>query len=424
MIRANPLLCVAGIGPAFQRDEVIVPSVPPDSFADFEKIEPGDQAHFSKTIGAEDLEAFAKLSGDRNPLHTDDAFAGRTHFQRRVVHGMLLASYVSALVGMRCPGPGALWNQQSFRWRAPVFIGDRVEITVRVTHKSAGSRTLTIQVKAANQNGNVVMEGEGAVTVLKERQYVQDLPITERLAFVSGASRGIGAAIASALAKAGATVVINYLNRAAEAEELCAAIRSNGGRAMTVQADVTDRQSVMVAMHKAREEYEKAVDLLVNNAGSIPVPRPFVEMTWEDLQSILDIHLRGAFHCCQAVIPAMIEQKSGRIINIGSILTRGTPPANWNGFVVAKAALHALTRCLATELGPHGVRVNMVSPGLVEMEATAGLPERLRKIQAMQTPLRGLPTSADIAAAVLALCTNAGDFITGAEIPVCGGFQM
>src|ERR1022692_3576673 len=116
----------------------------PVPFADFEKIQLGDEGNFSKVITAEDVEAFAKLSGDRNPLHMDDSFAARTHFQRRVVHGMLIANYVSTLIGMRCPGPGALWSQQNFKWLAPVFIGDRIGLTMKVTHKSEGARSLTI----------------------------------------------------------------------------------------------------------------------------------------------------------------------------------------------------------------------------------------------------------------------------------------
>src|SRR5271154_4747753 len=125
----------------------IEPAAAPTQFADFEKIQLGDEVQFTKTIAPEDLEAFAKLSGDRNPLHMDDHFAARTHFQRRVVHGMLVANYVSALIGMNCPGPGALWSQQNFRWPAPVFIGDKISLTMKVTHKSEGARSVTIEVK-------------------------------------------------------------------------------------------------------------------------------------------------------------------------------------------------------------------------------------------------------------------------------------
>lgn len=396
---------------------------PVAEFADFDRIQVGDEAQFDKTVSADDVEDFAKLSGDRNPLHLDDGFAARTYLQRRVVHGMLLGSYVSALVGMHCPGPGALWSQQNFRWPAPVFIGDRIHFRLRLTHKSTGARTLTFTVNGVNQDGRVVMEGEGTVTALEERRTTRELSIGERVAFVSGASSGLGAAIASALAEAGAAVAIQYLNEAAAAEEICAGINSSGGRAIAIQADILDQASVMIAVQKAHEKFSRPFNVLVNCAGSAFEPRSFMQSNWDDVQSMLDLHLRGAFHCCQAVVPWMIEQKSGRIVNIGSAFTRGTPPPNWSSFLIAKSAMKTLTQCLATELGPQGIRINMVSPGLVETESIAGMPERLRKVQSMQTPLRRLATSAEVAAVVLALCSEAGDFITGTEIPVCGGFQ-
>jgi 3-oxoacyl-[acyl-carrier protein] reductase len=393
-------------------------------FADFEKVQPGDEAQFYKTITASDVDDFARFSGDRNPLHMDESFALRTHFQRRVVHGMLLASYVSALVGMHCPGPGALWSRQNYRWPAPVFIGDRIHLKLRVTHKSVGSRALTIEVAGVNQDGKVVMEGEGTVTALEELKRMKQAPMTERVAFVTGASQGIGAAIASVLAQAGASVVVHYQGESAAADELCAEIESTGGRAIAMRADTTDDDSVTAAVRNACGMFARPVSLLINNAGSFPEPRPFVQMTWDDVQTMLDGHLRAAFHCSQAVVPGMLEQKSGRIINIGSAFARNIPPANWSSFLIAKSAMQALTRCLAVELGPQGIRVNMVSPGLVETEAIGGLPERLRKVQAMQTPLRRLASPTEIAAVVCALCSDAGDFISGTEIPVCGGFQI
>jgi 3-oxoacyl-[acyl-carrier protein] reductase len=393
-------------------------------FADFDKIQPGDEASCHKTISTEDVDAFARLSGDTNPLHMDEKIALRTDFRGRVVHGLLLASYVSALVGMQCPGPGTIWSQQNFRWQSPVFIGDRIHLKLRVVHKSIGSRALTIEVKGVNQDGKVVMEGEGVVSLLEERLRLKDVPITDRVAFVTGASGGIGAAIASALAQAGASVVISYCGEATEAEELCADIESRGGRAIPVQVDVTDQTSIAAAVREVNEKFNRRIDLLINNSATLPEPRPFLQTNWDDVQSALDVQLRRAFNCCQAVIPGMCEQKSGRIINIGSIFARNIPPVNWSSFVVAKSALQALTRSLAAEFGPHGIRVNMVSPGPMEAEAITGSSGRLHKVQAMQTPLRRLASTADIAAVVSTLCSDAGDFITGTDIPVCGGLQM
>jgi 3-oxoacyl-[acyl-carrier protein] reductase len=120
----------------------------------------------------------------------------------------------------------------------------------------------------------------------------------------------------------------------------------------------------------------------------------------------------------------MLEAQSGRIVNIGSIYAWNSPPANLTGYVIAKAALKAFTKSLAVELGPKGVRVNMVSPGMTETDLISDVPERLRKVQAMQTPLRRLATPDDVARAVAFLCSDAADFITGADIPVCGGVTL
>jgi 3-oxoacyl-[acyl-carrier protein] reductase len=396
----------------------------PPKFASFETIQPGDEVQFSKTITGEDLEAFAKLSGDRNPLHMDERFAARTHFQRRVVHGMLLANYVSGLVGMRCPGPGALWTQQTFRWRAPVFINDRVLVSLRVKHKSVASRLLTIEVQVDNQNGRVVMDGEGVVTALEESRNLRDLSISDRVAYVSIGSREMGATICTALADAGIAVVVGHHEDNLAAEEVCSAIRRKGGRAMHVRADANQRSSIVAALQQAQDYFRHSVNILINNAGIPPEPQPFVETPWEHMQSVFDAHLREAYQNSQAVIPGMMEQKWGRIINLGSSFARSTPPPNWSAFVLAKAALQAMTRCLAVELGPHGICVNTVAPGLIDTESIEGLSERAKKLQAMQTPLRRLASPADVAAAIVALCGDAGRFVTGAEIPVCGGLQM
>ena len=387
---------------------------------------PATKSKFSKVIAAEDVEAFAKLSGDRNPLHMDENFASRTHFQRRVVHGMLVANYVSALVGMSCPGPGALWSQQNFRWPAPVFIGDRIDLTLRVTHKSVGARTLKIEAKALNQDGKVVMEGEGTVTALEERQQTKEAAITERVAFVSGGARGIGAAIASALAKAGAMVVVNYRKNDSAADELCSAIRTSGGRAIPVRADVTDQASVVAAVARARQEFNRPVDILVNNAGSLPEPRPFTQTTWEEVQSIIDVHVRGAFHCCSGGDSGDDRAKIGthHQHRVG-FYPRHTPrelervPSGEIGHAIVDA--HAM----AAELGPHG---HSSQHGFTGTRGN-GIDRRIVGA-ASQSASDADPVCGGSRRRLISqpwsrrLCTEAGDFVTGAEIPVCGGFQM
>jgi 3-oxoacyl-[acyl-carrier protein] reductase len=139
-------------------------------FADFEALKVGGQVTLRKQFMAADIDAFARLSGDFNPLHVDEEFAKRTRLRRRIAHGMLSAAYISSLVGTHIPGPGALWLHQSFEFLKPIFVSDEVEFLLRVEHKSQATRTLLICVEARNQQGVLVMKGQGKVMVLEEQK--------------------------------------------------------------------------------------------------------------------------------------------------------------------------------------------------------------------------------------------------------------
>jgi len=391
---------------------------------DLASVEVGSTANFCRTITREDILEFARLSGDYNPLHVDAEFARRTSFQRPVAHGILLASFVSMMIGMRLPGAGALWIRQSFQWGTPVFAGDSVEFSLRVTHKSSGSNILTLEVHAVNQDGKEVMSGEGAVKLLDQRERQEEPALADRVALVTGGSRGIGSAIARLLAQSGAAVVILYRQDNGSAGDLVDSIREKGGRAIAVKGDVTEAGGIAETLAMVQGEFGRRVDLLVNNASIPFVPRPFLESTWRHWEDLINVQIRGAFLWSQAVLPGMLEQRSGCIVNIGSALSRDVPPPQWAPFVTVKSALLGLTRALAAEFGPQGIRVNMVSPGTTETESASVIPERLRKLQAMQTPLRRLATADDVARAVVFLCSPASGFITGADLPVSGGVSV
>jgi 3-oxoacyl-[acyl-carrier protein] reductase len=383
---------------------------------DFSTLQTGTVARFSKQITVEDIHAFAALSGDFNPLHLNAEFASKTSFGKPVAHGVLLASYVSRMVGMQLPGAGALWMRQSFQWPAPVFAGDTVDITMRVTHRSVGSNTITLEVTAVNQDGKTVLSGEGAV-LLMEQQQARPVgrSLKESVALLSGGTRNAGAAIALELAREGAAVA---LNDSTGADEVVAKIKQEGGQAVTVRLDNSDSLDVI------DRTFGKPVHVLVNNTTATFKPQPFADLSWDDVQQVLDREVRVVFQCCQAVLKPMMAQKSGCIVNLGSILTKQVPPAQMAPFVLAKLALQGLTRSLAAEFGPHGIRVNMISLGMSDFDAAEASADRLKKVQAMQTPLRRLATSEDIAKAVVFLCSDAGSFLTGADLPLAGGFSM
>jgi len=390
----------------------------------FEEIQPGQKVTVVKEITAEAVDKFAEVSGDDNPLHMDSAFAATTPFRRRVVHGVLLASYVSTLVGTRLPGPGSLWNQQSFRWKLPVFIGDRIEITLTVTHKSEGTRTVSVEVQAVNQDGKVVMDGEGAVTIPEVRRKAESTGPAERAAFVSGANTETGAQIVRALALAGMKVAACYASDAAQTEATCESIRGEGGKVIPVPADLSDPESLRSAFALVEQHFGADVNVLVNHAGYPLVPKELRSAGWNEIQGALDAELRATIECCNAVLPAMLARKWGVIVNTGSVFTDALPPLGFGMNIIGKAALKAYTRCLAAEVGPSGIRVNLVSTGFAETDFPAAGSDRVRKLQAMQTPLRRLATPEDIAGTVAYLCSDAAQFVTGADIPVCGGIAI
>ena len=248
-----------------------------------------------------------------------------------------------------------------------------------------------------------------------------------KVALVTGASRGVGAAIARVLAEEGAAVVINYLKSERRAEAVAGGIRERGGRAFAYRADVTDEAAVGGMVEAAAERFGP-VDILVNNAlpdyRFDPAGRKaFGGVGWEDYLHQLGA-LRGALYCCQAVVPGMIERGGGRIVSILSNLINN-PVVPYHDYTTAKSAFLGFSRNLAAELGPHNITVNMIAGGLIdETDASAPTTEEVRRLVASSTPLRRLGTPEDLGRAVLMFASPWSDFVTGQYITCDGGLVM
>lgn len=249
-----------------------------------------------------------------------------------------------------------------------------------------------------------------------------------KVMLVTGASRGIGAAIAKAFAKQGGAVLVNYLRNEAAADAVVQACIDNGGDGLAVQADV--RSSAEAAAMVARGLAEMGrIDVLVNNAYSPYVFDPenrarFWEQPWDAFQTQFDGAVRGAYNMCQAVLPHFRQRGHGSIINMASDLVE-RPSVPYNDYTTSKSALVGFSRNLAADLGPLGIRVNCVAPGLVMPTESARLTtEAVKEMLVAQTPLGRMGTPDDIAGPVLFLASDWSRFMTGQVLVVDGGLVM
>lgn len=243
----------------------------------------------------------------------------------------------------------------------------------------------------------------------------------EKIALITGSSRGIGRAVARELARQGWRVCVNYRVRQDCAESLAAELAAEGHAIMTYQADVSQRQQVQ-AMVRAIQEKWGPVSLLVNNAG-VAGQALFQDVTDEMWHRYFSTNVDGAYHAIQAVLPAMLHAHEGCILNISSIWGQRGASCEVT-YSCTKAALIGLTRSLASELAPTHIRVNCIAPGVIKTDMLDALPPEVLPQLAEETPLRRLGAPEDIAHAAAFLASEKADFITGQVLTVDGGFIL
>lgn len=247
--------------------------------------------------------------------------------------------------------------------------------------------------------------------------------LKDKVILITGSSRGIGAAAAKLLARYGATIVINYNKNAEKAKSVLKEIQKISPSSIAIKADVSKKSEVQKMLNRILKDFKK-IDAVVNNASAPVKYKSFSDITWKDFQKHLDVCLYGPFNIIKDILPYMMQNKKGKIINILSSCTMSSPPSKLIDYVSSKYALLGFSKSLAVELGPYGITVNCISPGVTETDMASYLPQKLQEIIAYQTPLKRLAQPIDVASVIAFLCSDASDYITGANIPVCGGNVM
>lgn len=245
--------------------------------------------------------------------------------------------------------------------------------------------------------------------------------LNNKVAIVTGASRGIGRSIALSLSKYGAIVVVNYCGSKEKAEEVVNEIKQNGGTAIAYQADVADSTAVKNMFADIIKELGK-IDILVNNAG-ITRDNLILKMTDEEFDAVIDTNLKGVFNCLKQASRIMLKQKGGRIINISSIsgVIGNVGQVNYSA---AKAGVIGMTKSLAKELGSRGITVNAIAPGYINTDMTAVLKDELKEKVTELIPLKRLGEVEDIAEMAAFLASDKASYITGQTIQIDGGMGI
>ncbi|MDD6157590.1 MAG: 3-oxoacyl-[acyl-carrier-protein] reductase [Lachnospiraceae bacterium] len=241
-----------------------------------------------------------------------------------------------------------------------------------------------------------------------------------RVALVTGGSRGIGKSICLELAKAGYDIVTCYTSKSAEAEETVAACKTFGVNAVAYQANVANEADVTELFAQLKAQFGR-IDVLVNNAG-ITKDDLLLRMSEEVFMQVIDVNLKGAFLCCKAASKMMLKNKYGRIINISSVVGLGGNAGQAN-YAASKAGLIGLTKTIAKELGGKGITANAVAPGFIQTDMTDQLSEEAQNFWEERIPRKRLGKPEDVAAAVRFLASEEADYISGQVLAVDGGMS-
>tara|TARA_B100000315_G_scaffold224282_1_gene229680 strand:+ start:1767 stop:2951 length:1185 start_codon:yes stop_codon:yes gene_type:complete len=390
----------------------------------FDSILIGDKAELIHVITQSDINQFVKLTGDDNKLHVDKKYALNTPFKKPVVHGMLGASFISTIIGTKLPGDGALWYSQNLEFLQPVRVGDELRITAEVIKKIKRTKTIEIQTDIFNQHNQKITTGTAKVKLV-ETNYIKSKKKqikAKKSALIIGGTGGIGSATCIQLAKDGFDLAIHYYKNKEKADQLKKQIKKIANNVTVISGDIVSFKDVQEIKDKSLRAIGN-VSVIVN-CSTIPVPSiKFANLKWEDIQDHFDTNIKGSFNLLKAFVQGWEKAQFGKYIGITTLATE-KQNSQWLPYITSKTALNGFLKALAFELAPKGIRINLVSPGMVDTTLVADIPEKIRLLSAAQTPLKTLATAEDVAGVISFLASDKSNYLTGETIRVNGGQFM
>jgi 3-oxoacyl-[acyl-carrier protein] reductase len=375
----------------------------------------GDRRSIIRQFRADDVARFVDSTGDDNPIHVSAEYARGTPAGGTIVHGMLAASHISALIGKEIPGDGAVWSSFNVVWRNPIRIGDQVRFEAEIKQFSVSSQMLTLEIIGTNETRkNISLEATAKVLIMQpELSETPKVGLNGKRILVTGASGVLGSTVANRLQQLGAIPVLwsRDLDRLATVS----------GASEKFVVDMSNTNSLDKGI-KALIEGGKVggiVHLAAPPARIIGVDDP---ENINELMTHFNVGPLAFSRICATLLPSMEAGTS--LVVVLTQYANGVPPPKMSAYIASKLASLGLVRSIAAEFGPKGIRCNAVSPGIINTPYSEHIPMRLKQIEAATNPLRRLCVPNDVADAVCFLLGSDAAFINGANLSLTGGAVM
>lgn len=379
----------------------------------------GDHREITHTFTHDELEKFADLTGDNNPLHVDPSFANRSSAGGQVVHGMLAAAFVSTLIGVHIPGRGALWNSFEINWRKIIRIGDTLSINARVYAIQSATRTIDLEITGVETTSKeIYFEGKARVMMMDKPKKKEPDELTGKRVLITGATGEVGGAICQVLAEDGCQLVL----WGRDEERLKELSKTLGKYVDSIhKVDLLDEEEIETELEKVTTDGR--IDGIVHAAAA---PLHLTDIVAEENAKYLLEHLQIEVHAFQRIVQKLVGtmEPGGFIIALLTQAIIDAPPSQMSTYVTSKMALWGLLRSMAVDLGPKGIRCNAVSPNMIETPYVKDISPRTKQVEAASSPMRRLCSVEDVANAVKFLASSRSAYINGTNLPVTGGSRM